>query len=257
VIKSLAERGGTFADGTPITAASLQDFGQQASDRILRTVSSGVQTDSGIASSDVGASPQTTQPSSRAGGGLLEAPIRSKATFKTEEKAAEEKAKAEKAIKPTKRFIQQFGRSLEELKKFDPSIEEVGFSGFISRKTATVANFFDNLPETKALQIQIKPLANGMAREIEGGRVTDQDRQIYADSFANALVAPGPTNTRLLSLSLISILDKGGNENGSVTSQLKDLQETGADIFNNVIIQVLEDYPELASDIFGEGFEVQ
>lgn len=56
--------------------------------------------------------------------------------------------------------------------------------------------------------------------------------------------------------SLIDLLDKGGNQNKKVTNQLQMLANKNVDIFNNVIAQVLEEYPELVTDIYGEGYEV-
>ena len=163
---------------------------------------------------------------------------------------------AEKGSLGTFRFLQQFGRSFEELKKFDPDIDKAGFGGFLIRKKGQIAEAFDELPETSALKIRILPMANAMAREIEGGRVTDSDRQIYADSFANALNEPSITNIRLASSSLIDLIDKGGNERGAVTKQLKMLAENGTDIFTSIVAQVVIEFPDMASEIFGEDFEV-
>jgi len=257
VIKAMAERGGTFSDGTPITAESLQDFGQQASDRLLQNIgsmpSSTKETvpSTPIKDSIMGAEvAKTTSPS------LLNTPIRSKASFKAEEKAASDTATAEKTSKGTYRFMQQFDRSISELRKFDPEFDKVGASGWLSRKQAMLAEKLDELPETKALGIQVQPMANGMAREIEGGRVTDQDRKIYADSFANGILNPGPTNMRLLSQSIIGLLDKGGNENGKITNQLQMLAKSDTNLFKGVIAQVLMEYPELAKQIYGEDYEV-
>lgn len=171
---------------------------------------------------------------------------------KRESTKVEDLSKAQNNSRNTYRFLQQFGKSYEELKKFDPEIESEGFGGYISRKRGKLASAIDELPETKSLQIMIKPLANGMAREIEGGRVTDQDRQIYADSFANSIANPGATNIRLASQSIISLLDKGSD----MTSQLKQLAATDIDIFNDIISQVLIEYPDLVEDIYGKGAKV-
>lgn len=283
VIKSLAERGGTFDDGTPITASSLQDFGLQASDRLLQRIGSmptdtsgnpidtnrpKIQNKGGSFSTEKTitqeeADANAVQRSKDIGeirskdGGLLSAPIRSKASFKAEEKKASDTAVAENTSKGTFRFMQQFDRSISELKKFDPEFDKEGAQGWLNRRMASVAKNLDELPETRALEIQVLPMANGMAREIEGGRVTDNDRKIYADSFANGIRNPSSTNMRLLSQSLISLLDKGGNSNGAITKQLSMLAKSKTDMFKGVIVQVLEEYPELAPQIYGEGFEVQ
>src|SRR3990167_8489863 len=118
--------------------------------------------------------------------------------------------KAENTSQGTYRFMQQFQKSYDELKSFDPEVDKVGVGGFLSRKAAQIAEHLDELPETKSLKIQVLPLANKMARDIEGGRVTDSDRKIYADSFAAGYMHPTRTNVRLMSYSLINLLDNGG-----------------------------------------------
>lgn len=160
--------------------------------------------------------------------------------------------KAQKSAIGTYRFLQQFGRSYEELKKFDPDIINEGFSGYIKRRKAKIAESLDMLPETKAMSIMILPLANGMAREIEGGRVTDEDRQIYANAFANSIGNPSTTNTRLASQSVVSLIDKGAD----MIPSLKQLAAMDIDIFNDMISQILIEYPEIVEDIYGEGAKV-
>lgn len=172
------------------------------------------------------------------------------------DKVGEDRIKAERGSLGAYRFVQQFGRSYRELKKFDKDIDKQGFGGWLTRKKAEVANAFDELPETKALNIRILPMANAMAREIEGGRVTDDDRKIYADSFANALKEPSITNVRLLSSSMVDMIDKGGNESGALTKQLKQLAEQDIDILNDTIEQVLIEFPDLVEGIYGEGAEI-
>jgi hypothetical protein len=153
---------------------------------------------------------------------------------------------AQKSAKGTHRFLQQFARSYEELKKYDSSIGKEGLGGYLRRKGAKIASDFDVLPETQALQIMIEPMANGMARDIEGGRVTDQDRKIYAESFANTLKNPSATNIRLTSQSIVSLIDKGAD----MIPMLKQLAATDVDIFNDVIKQVGVDFPEATKDIY-------
>ena len=74
--------------------------------------------------------------------------------------------------------------------------------------------------------------------------------------FANGVQNPNVTNMRLMSQSMIGLLDKGGNENDKITNQLQMLAQSDTGMFNGVIEQILVDYPELASQIYGEGFEV-
>lgn len=175
---------------------------------------------------------------------------------KLEEKKAEKGQSSENNSTGTYRFLQQFQRSYDELKKFDPEVDKQGIGGYASRFGAKIAEHLDELPETSALKIQVLPMANGMAREIEGGRVTDNDRKIYADSFANALNHPIKSNIRLMSQALIGLIDKGGDENGSISKQLKKLSGTNSDIFNSVVSQIITEFPEMAKKIYGEDFEV-
>jgi len=264
VIKSFAERGGTFADGTPITAASLQDFGKSASDRLLQDIGSMPQSNKTSTTEPIQSVESSIAPSGSvadsitktSGSELLNKPIRSKASFKAEEKAASDIASITNMEQGQYRFMQQFDRSFDELKKFDPEFDKVGTGGWTSRQVASVAEKLDNLPETKALRIQVLPMANKMARDIESGKVTDNDRKIYADSFASGLANPSVTNKRLLSTSIINVLDKSGSENKAVISHLKMLSKSKSGIFKGVISQVLEEYPKLAKDIYGEDYEV-
>jgi hypothetical protein len=152
---------------------------------------------------------------------------------------------AQKTISGTRRFLEQFGRSYNELKNYDPEFDKLGYEGWMSRKGASINNYFDVLPETKAFQVELKPLANQMARDVEGGRVTDQDRQIYADAFANTLQHPSETNIRLSSNALIKLKDKGGNINTVVS----ELYSSDMPIMQKIASEVLKSYPELRKDI--------
>ena len=172
------------------------------------------------------------------------------------EKRRENMVAAKLQAPGTLRVLQQLNRMETELSEMFPDIGDVGFSGFVTRKKAEIANAVDELPETKAFQIRIKPMANKMARDIEGGRVTDQDRKIYADSFANALLEPSETNTRLASESIITLIDKLGEDKSNITPMLMQLSDIKTGTVPKVINQVLEQYPELVTDIYGENFEV-
>ena len=138
-------------------------------------------------------------------------------------------------------FIKQFGRSYEELTKFDPEIGKTGLGGWLKRRGAGIANYFDELPETKAFMVQLQPMANAMARNIEGGRVTDPDRKIYADSFVNALANSTPTNIRLASDALLGLKNKGGN----ITLILNEMYSAKVPIIMDIATQVLEQSKDL------------
>jgi len=151
-------------------------------------------------------------------------------------------------------FFKQFGRSYSELNKYDPNIGKVGIEGWARRKKGSIANYLDELPETKAFQAELLPKANAMARNIEGGRITDQDREIYANSFANALKHSTQTNVRLASNSLLELKRKGGD----ITPVLKEMYEADVPVIKDIVNNVLKDSPELKNSIFGvpEGWEI-
>lgn len=197
-----------------------------------------------------------TEQKSKPTASILDKPIVGKAQQKAEQKKQEDIIKAEKGSVASYRMLQQFSRSRQELVGFDPEIGKEGLGGYVRRRAAAVATAVDTLPETKAFQVQIEPFANAMAREIEGGKITDQDREIYAKSLISALRNPDTTNIRLSSSSVISMLDKGGDTTGKITNQLKQLAEQNDPIFNAMIEQVLIEYPEMAKNIYGEDYEV-
>jgi hypothetical protein len=138
------------------------------------------------------------------------------------------------------RFVNQFERSFDEIQSKIPGFGETGVVGKAKRIGAKVLESADMLPETKTLTIRLKPIANQMARDVEGGRVTDQDRKIYADSLANTLNAPSETNSRLVSEQLIGFADKGADISKNVTA----LAESKNKVLNQIYSQVIEQYPE-------------
>lgn len=133
-----------------------------------------------------------------------------------------------KLVGETEGFIRQFERSYDELNKAYPNIGAKGFGGYTSRVIAGAGEKFGYFPETSTFLKEILPKANAMARTIEGGRITNEDRTIYADSFANALSSPNETNIRLMSNSLIEAQRKGGN-----ISPILDIMQTS----DNQVIQ--------------------
>lgn len=174
-----------------------------------------------------------------------------KTTFKGTGKTDSPVSEAEKTLSGTGMFLKQFGRSYNELKNKFPEIGDIGYTGWMTRKGAGVENYFDNLPETKAFEVEKKPLANQMARDIEGGRVTDQDRQIYADSFADTLTHPTATNIRLSANSLIKLHKKGGD----ISGVLGELSSSGIDIMDSIVAEVLKDVPELKQKVLMKAYQ--
>ena len=249
VAKAMADRGVSPADIQSFTSTAAENAKLKAG--IIQSASSN---NSVVSPSQ----PQTvaTDVPSKSGNDLFNQPLTSKAELVKQRKTEEDKVKAEKGSVAAYRMMQQFGRSVKELEKFDPEIGKEGVGGWLTRKGASVATALDELPETKAFQTQLLPFANGMAREIEGGRITDQDRKVYADSLASALQHPTTTNIRLASGSLIGMLDKGGDAGGAITKQLQQLAKADVDIFDSIIAQILIEFPDMAKDIYGEDYEV-
>lgn len=173
--------------------------------------------------------------------------------------AQQQKVGAEKSLTGTTRLLQQFSRSRKELEAFDPEIGKEGYSGWISRRGGDIANYFDNLPETKALGVNAKPIAYRMARDMEGGRTTDQDRRIFVDTFADALKYPDKANQRIAASAIINYFDSGADE-AKVLSTLKDLESSDVDVLRNIAMSVYEDLPQLRIKSLGlnsDEWEVQ
>lgn len=164
-------------------------------------------------------------------------------------KQTEGKMATQVAVSKQSRFLKQFGRSYNELKEQYPEIGKKGFSGWATRKGAWISEKFDNLPETSAFLKRMKPMANEQARIIEGGRVTDQDRQVYADAMANVVASPSQTNIRIVSEDLLSLLDKGGNEKGGITQVVGELLNSDIDIMQQIALEVLKDSPDIATKL--------
>jgi hypothetical protein len=157
---------------------------------------------------------------------------------KAADKRAEDQYSQEKQLSGTGRFLQQFGRSWEELKgAYGKEIGEKGYSGWATRGLAKVNTALDNHPETKAFLQELEPIANQMARDIEGGKITDKDRDIYAKSFANTVKNPSATNVRLASNNLLKMRDKGGN----IESVLNELRNSDIDIMQSIALEVDKD----------------
>ena len=161
----------------------------------------------------------------------------------TRKKEAEIKQTTKKSIGEFRGFVKQFERSYDELISEHPSIGNIGIKGFGTRLLGEIKEKTGYFPETSAFLRELKPMANQMARTIEGGRVTDQDRKIYADSFANVLGAPSATNSRLMANTLVSAYNKGGN----ISTILKLFSESDNVILQDVLNKVNQEIPQLDS----------
>ena len=155
-----------------------------------------------------------------------------------EKEAVVEEQKKERATKERiddfKGMIGQFEKSYDELNASLSTIGTTGLKGAGTRLLGSIGEKAGYFPETTAFLRELKPKANQMARTIEGGRVTDEDRQIYADSFINALSAPTQTNVRLFSNSLIDAYNKGGDINPII----QILNSSGNEVLQAIVAEV-------------------
>jgi hypothetical protein len=129
-------------------------------------------------------------------------------------------------------FIKGFESTEKELVNVvGPEVLETGIGGKAARGIASVFKEVDLLPKTSAFVANIKVNANKMARTVEGGRVTDKDRQVYADALANSLTNPSKENTELVVTSLRQLKSMGGDISQQVqalfNSKSKTLNEAG------------------------------
>lgn len=222
--------GGTVSGGSPAQPASS---GSDTQDQ--DTFATG-------ASLNVAGVPTKTSVKSESG-------MRREAKIKGEEagfkKLAESETKTKietkKASGQSYRFVQQFERSYDELnKKLGESFDDPTLIGSAKRFLGEGGKFFGTLPETKAFSTELKPMANQMARDVEGGKITDADREIYADAFANTLKHPSETNIRLVSNQLVGLADKGGD----ISKNMVALSQSKNPVLKGVVSEVVKEYPE-------------
>src|SRR3990167_4399174 len=107
-------------------------------------------------------------------------------------------------------YLNQFGKSNEELKKFGPEIGQSGVGGWAARRYATIQKHLDELPQTKALDKLAKPIAQEIAAALEG-RATDTDRQVQLDLLANTLAGPTEENITNATNNLLLMKAKGAD----------------------------------------------
>jgi len=147
---------------------------------------------------------------------------------KAESKAKFEESRKDKVFKEDiDTFIQGFEVAEQELVEvMGEKVLATGPGGKATRALASGAEFVDLLPKTSAFIRNIKVSANKMARTVEGGRVTDADRQVYADALANSFENPSEENTELIVTSLRGLQNKGGNISRQVESLIRSNSDT-------------------------------
>ena len=170
-----------------------------------------------------------------------------KSAAKGQSKIAEEEANvsfgAKKQLTASNRFVQQFERSYDELNQAVPGFSDVGTKGKLRRAGAGIKTFMGQLPETEAFSVELAPMANQMARDVEGGKITDTDREIYWKAFANTISHPSATNARLVANSLISLADKGAD----ISKNLEAFSTSKNPVIQKVYSYVTEAYPQFSN----------
>jgi len=154
------------------------------------------------------------------------------------------------------RQLRLFDESQEEIETKIPRVGNEGFEGWLARAEASVRTSLDEFPITRALNIRAEIAANQQARDIEGGRVTDADRKIYAMGMANAMREPTMTNAVLAAESIEDLMDKYGNDLGSFTNILIQYVHSNRKVFQMIASRVLENRPELISEVYGNEYEI-
>lgn len=147
----------------------------------------------------------------------------------------ENKANATNRISGTKNFIRNFSESRDEI--INSGLENIGkadMGGFGERIIAKVKEKTGTLPKTTAFINRIEVIANQSARDIEGGRVTDQDRSVYTKAMANAIKFPDDTNIKLTAESLVDMDLLGGD----INPVLDEFRSSNVDIFNKIAKEV-------------------
>ena len=153
---------------------------------------------------------------------------------------AKEKAGAEKSARSQSRFIQRFSESFGEVQAALPKSGESSVAGLVQRVAAGAGANTGLLPKTQAFLRQAKKLANEQARNVEGGRITDQDRSVYAEAMASAVSAPTETNVRLVADSILDMHDKEAN----IEPLLNDLISADNELLNSIASEVFRYLPE-------------
>lgn len=152
------------------------------------------------------------------------------------EETAKQKASAQRSLPETELFINQFVRSKNELASVFPDIGDATIQGYFQRFSARRGVDADLFPETSALKTKKQVFANGAAREVEGGKVTDKDRKIYADALVSVIDNPDAENISLAASSLNTLYNKGGE----VVPVLESYMNSGVDLLENIAIRAIE-----------------
>src|SRR3990167_8877073 len=150
--------------------------------------------------------------------------LKAKSKFEQEERQEQSKTDINS-------FIEGFEIAEQEIVDvMGPEALQTGPGGKLVRGLGSIANSIDLLPKSSAFIRNIEVSANQMARTIEGGRVTDQDRAIYSQSLANSLTNPSAENTELLVISLRNLRNKGGNISQQVKTLLRSKSKTLSEV---------------------------
>lgn len=154
---------------------------------------------------------------------------------KLEKDLGKEKKGQKQSAEGKKRFFQLYEESRVELQQAGfTSIGEASAKGLFERTTAGIQEKTGTLPLTTVLKTRSQVAANAQARQVEGGRVTDQDRKIYADALVSAMNLPDKANKRLAAEGLLDLKDMGGD----VKSLLVEYENSGSSLFEDIAVEV-------------------
>lgn len=155
-------------------------------------------------------------------------------------KQIEDKETTEKSTQSSSLFMRRFAESHGEVNEKFPGAGEATFKGKAKRWAAAIsAEQLGTLPKTEAFLKRMKPIANAQARMVEGGRVTDQDRQVYAEAMVNAVTAPDESNIILAADAIVEFHNKGAN----IKPLLDDLTSQDIPITNEIVKEILRLVP--------------
>jgi hypothetical protein len=156
--------------------------------------------------------------------------------LETQQKSEEKNVESLKAINT---FTIGFERAEEEIERvLGKEAFATGIKGKATRlRGDLIDKNLDRLPISSAFSKNIEATANGMARNIEGGKITNEDREIYAKTLANSLKSPREENAELLATQLLGFRDKDGAD---ISSQLNAFKNSKSKTLNR-IFEVFEE----------------
>lgn len=158
-------------------------------------------------------------------------------------KKQEQEAGLNRTLKMEDVYLNQYAKSYDELKKFDPEIGRTGAGGWASRQYAKLMKNIDELPQTKALEDLANPIAQEIAAALEG-RATDKDRDTQKGLLVSALAGPTEQNITTAANNILLMEAKGAD----IKPYVDRLAKSRIPILKSIAKQVHASRPELNSN---------